>query len=336
MMASENVASGSSSTLRRLRSGWSERLARFGVPALLFVVIAVFSIMLPRTFFTVSNFETMLTGELPVLVLALSLTVTLTVNEFDLSIGAAAAASAVTVAFLAGRGVPLGAIVVITLVGGVMLGNAHWFFSGRIGVNSFIVTLATATLLSGVALLLSNGQTLTISQKSPVAALYDAQLGGVPVIWFAVATLALGIGVVLDRYPLGRNLTFVGQSGDAARLAGLRVQRLKRGAFVVGAILSVGTGFVALSQLGSADPGIGNNFLLPAFAAAYLGSTTVRPGRFNVWGTVCGFYFVNVSVAGLTLLGGAAWVQEVFNGAVLLAAVVMSRMVALRVEGRRS
>ncbi|MHB1526728.1 MAG: ABC transporter permease [Candidatus Dormibacteria bacterium] len=299
------------------------------------ITFAGFSLALPTTFFTGSNVLTMLTGELPILILALALTVTLTVNEYDLSVGAAAALSAVVIATLMQHGVNFWVIVIVVAVGGSGLGVVHWMFSTKLGINSFIVTLGTSTLLAGLALFFSNGETVPAPSSFPASALYTQGVGPIPIVVFAVLALALAMGVVLERFPVGRHLRFLGQSGDAARLAGLPVSGLRLGAFVTGAVISSVCGVVVLGQLGSADPGVGSNFLLPAFAAAFLGSTTIQPGRFNVAGTVCGFYLLNIGVTGFTLLGAAAWVQQVFNGGALVGAVAFARIVALRQERRQ-
>ena len=141
--------------------------------------------------------------------------------------------------------------------------------------------------------------------------------------------LVIALWYVYEHTPLGRALFFVGEGREAARLVGLRVDRLRFGAFVASGVISAGAGIVTAGQLGAADPSVGPSFLLPAYAAAFLGATTIKPGRFNAWGTVVALYLLVTGVTGLELLGSSSWVQEMFNGVALLIAVTFARFVAL-------
>ena len=136
-------------------------------------------------------------------------------------------------------------------------------------------------------------------------------------------------GTLYEHTPLGRHLFFVGEGprGRAACRA-CRVDRLRFGAFVASGAISAVAGIVTAGQLGAADPSVGPSFLLPAYAAAFLGATTIKPGRFNAWGTVVALYLLVTGVTGLELLGTSSWVQEMFNGVALLIAVTFARFVA--------
>jgi ribose transport system permease protein len=129
---------------------------------------------------------------------------------------------------------------------------------------------------------------------------------------------------------LGRYLVFVGKSPEVARLSGLRVARLKFGAFVVAGTLSALAGVILAGTLGSADPNAGASYLLPPYAAAFLGTTVVYPGEFNPWGTVIAIYFLATGITGFQLLGLQTWIQQVFYGVALILAVSLARVVMLR------
>ena len=103
---------------------------------------------------------------------------------------------------------------------------------------------------------------------------------------------------------------------------------MRFGAFIASGAISAVAGIFTAGQLGAADPSVGPNFLLPAYAAAFLGATTIKPGRFNAWGTVVALYLLVTGVTGLELFGTSSWVQEMFNGAALLIAVTFARFVA--------
>jgi ribose/xylose/arabinose/galactoside ABC-type transport system permease subunit len=138
---------------------------------------------------------------------------------------------------------------------------------------------------------------------------------------------------LLTHTPYGRGLYAIGSNPRSARLVGLGVERIVIIAFVIAGGLSGVVGVLQLARAGSATADAGTNLLFPALAAAFLGATAVRPGFFNVMGTIIGVLFVAVSVSGLTLSGAAAWVSPVFNGAALLVAVGLSTYLGRRRGG---
>jgi ribose transport system permease protein len=178
-----------------------------------------------------------------------------------------------------------------------------------------------------LTLAVSGGQILTGVPTS----VSDFSAGeGFGLVW--PAFVALGFAVALwylyEQTPTGRYLFFVGEGREVARLAGLPVGRLRWLAFVLAAVVASVCGIFAGGQLGSADPSVGPNYLLPAYAAAFLGATTIKPGRFNSFGTVVALYLLVTGVTGLELAGAASWVEQVFNGSALVIAVTFARLVS--------
>jgi ribose transport system permease protein len=303
-------------------------LYRYAVVITLGLFVVGFSLLLPRTFFTVGNFRTIVSSQAVLMMLALGLTLPLTTGEFDLSIGSMLGCAAMLTAFFTG-GLhwPLPLVVVGTIAVGVLAGALNALFVVRIGVNAFIGTLGTSTILTGVTLAVSDGQILnTVSQ--PLVDFVQYQIFGLAIPVYVALVLAVLLWRLYEHTPTGRHLFFVGEGREAARLVGLPVDRLRAGAFVGSGAISAAAGIFTTGQLGAADPSIGPNFLLPAYAAAFLGATTIKPGRFNAWGTVVALYLLVTGVTGLELLGTSSWVQEMFNGAALLIAVTLARFVA--------
>jgi ribose transport system permease protein len=135
------------------------------------------------------------------------------------------------------------------------------------------------------------------------------------------------IWYVMQHTPLGRWLYFVGSGRSVAKLNGIPVPQIRAGALVASAIAATGAGMLLAGSQGAGDPSVGTNYLLPAFAAVFLGGTAIHPGRFNAWGTVIAVYLVVVGIVGLTLTTGASgWIADVFNGGVLVLAVAASRL----------
>jgi ribose transport system permease protein len=303
-------------------------LYRYAVVFTLVLFIVGFSLLLPRTFFTLGNFRTIVSSQAVLMILSLGLTLPLTTGEFDLSIGPMLGCAAVLTAFFAGQShLPLAAVVIATVLVGVLAGLLNALFVVRIGVNAFIATLGVATMITGLTLAVSDGQILnTVPQ--PLVDFVQHQFFGLAVPVYVAFALAIALWRLYEHTPLGRHLFFVGEGREAARLVGLKVDRLRAGAFVASGAISAIAGVFTAGQLGAADPSVGPNFLLPAYAAAFLGATTIKPGRFNAWGTVVALYLLVTGVTGLELLGTSSWVQEMFNGAALLIAVTFARFVA--------
>ena len=314
------------------RRGQQRRLRllvyRYAVVMALALFAVGFSILLPTTFFTLGNFRTILSSQAVLMILSLGLTLPLATGEFDLSIGSMLGCAAVLTAFFTGEvHWPLPLVIIATLLVGVIAGAINGLFVVRMGINAFIGTLGTSTILTGLTLAVSGGQILnTVAQ--PLADFVQYQIFGLPVPVYLGFLLVVMLWYVYEHTPLGRYLFFVGEGREAARLVGLRVDRLRFGAFIASGTISAAAGVLTAGQLGAADPSVGPGFLLPSYAAAFLGATTIRPGRFNAWGTVVALYLLVTGVTGLELLGSSSWVQEMFNGVALLIAVTFARFVA--------
>lgn len=302
--------------------------SRYAVVVFLVALLLAFSAALPKTFFTVGNFDTILNSNAVLLILALGLTIPLCVGEFDLSVAAMLGFGAMLVPYLA-TDLHLGMAIAIvcTLVIGVTVGVTNGFVVLALGVNAFIATLGTSTVLGGLTLLISGGQVLS-GVPTQLQAFANIQIVGFSSVLIAAAVLVLLLWYLYEYTPLGRYLYFIGENAQVARLTGLNVNGLKWSAFVAAGLVSAICGILAAAQLGSADPALGPPYLLPAYAAAFLGATTIKPGRFNSWGTVIGLYLLVTGTTGLELMGAASWVGQVFDGGALILAVAFARWTA--------
>ncbi|MCB1488449.1 MAG: ABC transporter permease [Bauldia sp.] len=312
----------------RLRASRIRMFAyRYAVVFALVLLVVVFSVLLPNTFFTLGNFRTIVSSQAVLMILALGLTLPLTTGEFDLSIGSMLGCGAVLTAYFTGSlHFPLVLVVVVTILVGVIAGAINGFFVVRMGVNAFIGTLGTSTILTGVTLAVSGGQILN-TVAEPLSDFVQHQIFGLAVPAYIGFSVAIALWYLYEHTPTGRHLFFVGEGREAARLTGLPVDRLRFAAFIGSGAISAAAGILTAGQLGAADPSVGPSFLLPAYAAAFLGAATIKPGRFNAWGTVVALYLLVTGVIGLELLGTSSWVQELFNGFALLIAVTFARFV---------
>jgi ribose transport system permease protein len=307
-------------------------LYNYSVLWALVVEVVIFSLLRPHSFFTTANAQSILGSQAILLVVALGLTIPLAVNEFDLSVGAMVGFSEVILGALTVQQhwalVPA-VIATVALCAGVGLINA--ILVVRIGVGAFIATLAMGTVLIGIATRITNDQPIPGIPQTLTSITASKFLGIELVFWYAlVGTFVLWY--VLSQTPVGRRLYFTGANRDAARLNGIAVGRLRGGALVASAVIASIAGILYSGVFATADPTTAQDqFLLPAFAAAFLGATAVTPGRFNAWGTFISVYVVVTGITGLSLVTNqVGWIAFVFNGGILLVAVVTQRLVAAR------
>jgi len=302
-----------------------ENLERIALPVLWLAAIIIFGAIEPGTFLNVRNFQSIFGFQGVSVILAIGLLVPLTTGDFDLSVAATMGMSSMVVAVLnVNDHWSIGLAILVALGIGLVVGIVNAFFVVRIGVNAFIVTLATATILDGLALAVSNESAIGGISNSLVN-LTNQEYGGLPVSFYFEIIIALVIWYVMVMTPTGRKWLFIGRNAEVARLSGIATGRLRASALVIAAVLSAVAGVVNAGTIGAADPTSAAVYLLPAYAAAFLGATTFTPGRFNVWGTVITIYFLDTCFSGLQLLGIANWIQQIFYGSVLVVAVAVAQ-----------
>ena len=315
---------------RRLPSleGLYELLNRYLLPLLLMVVIVGFSIARPTSFFTANNFRNMISSEVVVVFLAIGVTMPLIVGEFDLSIGYVLdLAQCLVVGLMIKQGLGVVPAIVITVVVSAAIGLVNGLLVVKFKINALIATLAVGSILTGAVFAYTGGQVLFQDVPSSFVQLGNRQLLGLPLPILYAAVVAAVVALFYSFIPTGRRLYGVGGNRQAAFLSGIRVDTLVIASFVGSAALSGLGGIVLAARLGSAQAGLGAQFLLPAFAAVFLGATSIRPGRFNVVGTLVAVYLLSISISGLEQVGVPSWFEYVFNGLALIVAVGASNQV---------
>lgn len=313
---------------RRLSLG---RLATDGgVVIFLILLMVAFSVTLPDKFPTVANFQTIFGSEAVPLMLALAVMLPLIAGEFDLSVAGTLGAMSVYTAYASAKGWPVPVVFSSAVLIGCVIGSINGFLVTKIGVSAFIATLGMGTLLGGGNLWMSGGYVLYAGIPVELTNVAGTVFLGLPLVVYYAVALALILWYLLELTPMGRYLRATGSGREAARLTGVRTERWLFLSFVIAAMIAAFAGFMETSRIGSAPPDVGPNFLLPAYAAAFLGATTIHPGRFNVWGTVVGVLVLAIGITGLNLAGAAVWVSPVFNGGALVVAVSVAVTVARR------
>lgn len=304
-------------------------LFRYGLICVWVVLIVVFSLAAPGRFLTSANIGNIFGSQAVLVVLTLGLMFAVAAGEWDLSVGGTLGLSLTIVGVLNGlHHWSIWIAVLVALIAGVLVGLVNAFFVVVADVPSLIATLGMATLLAGISYGISN---LTISGLNPAFVnLGQKTLFSIPYPFFYGIVLAAIVWYVFKWRPFGRYLFFVGANRDVARLSGIRVPAVRTRALVLSAFFAAFAGVILAASLGATGPSIGPDYLLPAFAAAFLGSTTITPGRLNVWGSVVAVYFLVTGITGLQLLGAPSYIQQVFYGAILMIAVALSRQARRR------
>jgi ribose transport system permease protein len=321
-------------------SGLTDRLrdggARLGVPAVLIFLIVFFSLLRPDTFATWDNASTIAQNEMVLLIIALASLLPLIVGEFDLSVGYIASITALLEAKLIGGDGwdPVLATVVVLAIG-AGIGAVNALLVVGIGVNSFIATLGTGSILSGLGSYVSNNQTLFEGVPKALTKLGSGHFGRVPINVLVALVFVAAIVYVLRYTAFGRYMFATGGGRESARLAGVPTEAIRAGALVSSGFVAGCAGLLELGLVGSASTTIGPEFLLPALAACFLGTTMGENGRFNVFGTVVAIFLIAIGVTGLEQLGAPNWVEPVFNGAALVIAVSLT-LIGKRIGSARN
>jgi ribose transport system permease protein len=314
---------------RRLNIDVTDILDRYGILGAWLAIIILFAILEPNTFFTVANFETVFGSQAVLLILSLALLIPLTVGEFDLSVTGSMSVAAVLIGFLnVQHNWPIVPTVLVAIAAGVVIGLINTFFVMVVGVQSIVVTLGSGTLWMGVAYGIEPSNVAGISPG--LVNVTATNIVGLPLAFWYGLILTLIAWYVYSYTPLGRYLHFVGANRQVSRMSGIPVTSIRAGSLMVSATVSAISGVVLVGTLASSSPSDSNAYLLPAFAAVFLGATAITPGRFNPWGTFIAVFFLITGITGLELFGLAGWVENVFYGASLVLAVALSRLAARR------
>jgi ribose transport system permease protein len=318
-------------TIPRLPSGLGPRLSLVG---LWLLMAAVYAIIEPHTFLQSGTAQTIFGSQVELVFLALALICTFVVGEFDLSVASVMGLAATLVPLLVvdHQWNPFAATLVAFLAA-TAVGALNGFLVVVVGVDAIVATLGMATFVIGITLALTNLEAVQgLSSGYSDFALANAL--GLPISFFYGLVASLLLAYVLVFTPLGLRMSFVGAGHEVARLAGVNVRRIRFGSYVAsGAICGV-AGIIVTASLGGYDPNISSTYLLPAFAAVFLGTAVIQPGKFNPIGTLIGVYFLQTGIVGLQLAGLTGWVNQVFYGGTLVLAVAVTTLIQRRAARR--
>ncbi len=302
------------------------RLMRFlpvyGLVILTLGLIILFSILLPNTFPTMLNLRAIISDKAIIALLSLGAMIPMAAGRIDLTVGYGIVLwHILAISLQTVYGLPWPAAVFLVLALGAFTGFLNGLLVEIAKIDSFIATLGTGTVLYALALWHTGGRQMVGALPEQFEALAFTQIFGLPVTGYYLLVITIVLWIVLEYTPIGRYLYAIGANQRSAQLNGIPTRKYVIGAFVASGTMTALAGVILAAKLGIGQASVGLEFLLPALVGAFLGSTTIKPGRVNVWGTVIGVAILAVGISGIQQFGGSFWVEPMFNGVTLLIAI---------------
>jgi ribose transport system permease protein len=314
----ELTASGEPTLRQRLFAA----LPVYGLVWLTLVLILLFSVLLPDTFPTLFNLQSVLGDKSVIALLALAAMIPMVAGKIDLTVGYGIVLwHILAISLQTHYGLPWPAAALIVVLAGALFGLFNAWLVERAQIDSFIATLGTGTVLYAVALWHSGGRQVIGELPDSFFQIAIGRLFGIPLPAVYVLVVAFVLWALLDHTPFGRALYATGANPKAASLNGIDTRRYTVAAFIASGALTAFAAVVLAARLRIGQASVGLEYLLPALVGAFLGSTTIKPGRVNVWGTLVGVTILAAGISGIQQIGGAFWVEPMFNGVTLLVSI---------------
>jgi ribose transport system permease protein len=281
----------------------------------------LFSLWVPDTFLTTTTWKSLLSEQAIVAIVAVGLVISLSAGAFDLSVGLTVGAGSMLSAWMLGeQGLGIVLTVVLATLSGAGIGAINAILITRFHIDSFIATLAVSSCLTALVFGISDGEQI-IGLPQGFQDIATTELAGIAMPVWIMLVMAILVWYVLEHTPIGRKIYATGGNAEAARLTGIRVNAVVAGALIAGGSIAAFGGILQTARNAAASADLGPLYLLPTFTAAFLGSTQIKNGRFNVWGTILAVYVLAIGVKGLQLAGAPFWLPDLFNGVALALAV---------------
>jgi len=296
--------------------------SRIGAVYVWALIIVIFAIWIPDLFLTSQTLDSVLNDYSITGIAALAVVVPLTTGVFDLSVGSTMGLTGIFAGWLLQyTSLGAGLVIAVALLSGLVIGAFNALVVVKMKIDSFIGTLATGSILAAVTIGVSGDQILTGRTAGSFSNIASKSIHGIqlPVLYMLI--LMIAIGYFLEQTAAGRYSYATGYNAEVTRLVGVNVDRIRIVGLLISGFIGGFAGVVLTARIQAADPSNGPSYLIPAFSAAFLGATQFRHGRFNPWGTIVAVLLLGTGSIGLLLAGAPQWSPQVFQGAVLIAAV---------------
>ena len=298
------------------------------LPIMLVALCILFTVLpdTAETFPTVDNLRITLGAQAALIVIAMSALIPLICQEYDFSVGSIAGLSAVFAASYLSAGGSILVALGLSIAIGLAVGLVNGLLVTRLGVNSVVSTLGTATLIAGLVALKTNGKSIVSGIPDDLTDFVSGPWLGIPRGFYVALIVCLGAWYLLRQTPWGRYLAAIGDNREAARLLGANVRRRILVAYLITGAIAGGAALLLIGDTGTASPQVGPGYTLPAIAAAFLSVAAIQPGRFNVWGTLVAILFLGVLNSGLNLAGASPYINDFANGGALILGVALASL----------
>jgi ribose transport system permease protein len=315
---------------RRRGPAWSRYLSPRKIGAVYFLILIVifFSFLDPDTFPHVETIRSIFNEYSISGIISLAVIITLASGLFDLSVGYTMGFAGTLVAWLlANTSMSATEAILLTMVTGLVIGLVNALVVVFLRIDSIIATLGTGAIIGAITVGISGNQIIVKN----VSGAFSRDIAGLSISNFTepvfyMLALMIIIGLVMEQTSVGRYWYAIGFELDVARLAGIRVKLLQTAALVLTALVASWAGIALTARIGAASPDAGPSYLLPAFAAAFLGATQFRDGRFNAWGTILATILLGAGQYGILLAGAPVWAPDAFYGVALIGAVAVTSL----------
>lgn len=323
-----DAVGGTSGGAPRRSSSLASSVLSAGVWIVFVGLCVVFAGLRPQAFLSLETLRNTLNTAAIVGLMGVGLTAVLAVGEFDFSFtGALELGGAVSIVSMSQWGLDTAAAVLLGVAAGVLVGVANAAGVAYLGASPFIVTLATGSIATGIADSLTGGNFITSGIQHAFIQITALSPLTIPMTVYISVAVAVLVALALSFTIWGRRIYAVGENRKAAFTLGLPTKRLRAQAFLLMGACGGLTGVLLMSQSSSYYPSAGASYLIPVYAACFLGANALRGGRFRPWLTYFGAIFLAVISVGLALLSEPLWVPEVVEGGVLLVAIGATRWI---------
>ncbi|MDP5255428.1 MULTISPECIES: ABC transporter permease [unclassified Vibrio] len=327
-MASSNIKSTALETELHFSMGMGNFITqvamRYGLLILTLALIVLFGLT-TDTFFSMLTLQAILSEKSVVAILALAAMVTMITGKMNLNVGFGVTFWHVFVITLQQRyGFSWEMAALTVVLCGCLYGAINGALVALADIDSFVATLGTGTVIYAISLWHTDGRQIVGALPESFYLFSGAEIMSLPIVVFYLMAITLLLWIISEYTSLGRKLYAVGANPTTATLNGINTKACYIGSYIVSDGLIAFASVLLASHIGIGSSSVGQDYMLPALVGAFLGSTTFRAGRVNVWGTLIGVALVSVGISGLQQLGTPFFVEPLFNGAILLIAITLA------------
>jgi ribose/xylose/arabinose/galactoside ABC-type transport system permease subunit len=303
-------------------------LQRWGLLGVIVVLMTVMSFVRP-VFLTSGNLVNVIRQVSMNGVLAVGITFVILTGGIDLSIGSIVAVTSVIAGKMMEQGGSMQLAIALGMIAALLFGLLNGFLISVGGLPPFIATLSTMSIARGFAMVYSNGRPYLIQVESFLAIGKGSSLGVPNPIWILLVICLIAY-IVLNFTIFGRHVYAFGGNRNAAKLAGVRTNRVEMSVYVISGFLAGICAIILSARISSGQPTAGQSYELDAIAATAIGGTSMLGGSGTLGGTIMGFIIIGIMINSLTLLGVSSFYQQIVKGLIIIAAVMLDMQVKRR------